>query len=345
MLSLIEKVVPGTLELINRRYHLLKLIYELAPIGRRSLAQRLGTTERILRSDINLLKKQSLISTSSVGTNITSVGIETFKKLEVLMESYVDSHEKEEQLADLLNIKSSIIVPGDADITPSVLDDLGHSTAGLLDMVLPTNSSQVIAVMGGTTMSKVSEVMDKELGQNRDLLFIPARGGLGESVEIQANTIAERMAKHTGGESQMLHAPEFVRLETYSLLLEGPEIKQTLDKLRHASLVLYSIGGAFEMASRRKLSTEMIDLLHERNAVGEAFGEFIDENGEVVYKLSRIGIQSEDLASIPMVVSVAGGRHKAQAIQAHMKIAPPHTMLVTDEAAANKILNGGNPLK
>ena len=44
-------------------------------------------------------------------------------------------------------------------------------------------------------------------------------------------------------------------------------------------------------------------------------------------------------------MTVAGGKDKAEAIEAYLKTAPSHTWLITDEAAAKEILNGGNPLK
>jgi len=342
MLSLIEKIAPGTVDLLSRRYSILEEIKHSGPIGRRALASRLGIKERILRSDIDILRSQELILTSSKGTDITSKGHETLKKLETLKTQFIGSKEKERQLASVLNIHQSIIVPGDADKDTDVTQKMGQSTAELFNVLLP-EGNQVVAVMGGTTMSRVADGFKQEFGQNRDLLFIPARGGLGESVDIQANTVAEKMAKKTAGRSQMLHAPEHVSSETYFLLLEEPEIKETLNKLKQASMVLYSIGDAYEMAQRRGMNVDVLNTLKEKNASAEAFGEFIDANGQVVYKLSRIGLESKELGSIEHVVAIAGGKHKAKAIEAHAKTAPPHTWLVTDEAVANEILIGETP--
>lgn len=342
MLSLIEKIAPGTVDLLSRRYSILEEIEYSGPIGRRALAGRLGIKERILRSDIDVLKEQELIMTSSKGTGITSKGYETMKKLEALKKQFIGSKEKETQLANVLDIHQSIIVSGDADKDADVTHQLGQSTSELFDILLP-EGPQVVAVMGGTTMSHVADGFDQGFGQNRDLLFIPARGGLGESVDIQANTVAEKMAKKSGGKSQMLHAPEHVSSKTYSLLLEEPEIKETLKKLKQASMVLYSIGDAYEMAERRGMSDDVFNMLKEKRACAEAFGEFIDADGQVVYKLSRIGLESKELGSIEHVIAVAGGKHKAKAIEAHVKTAPSHTWLVTDEAVANEILNGETP--
>jgi len=344
MLSVIEKVAPGTLHILKRRFYILSHIKKSAPIGRRTLAERLGFTERVLRKEVEVLRNQGLIKSSSQGMECTPTGVTVYYQLEELMGQHVQSQEKETRLANALGIQHCTIVIGNSDKDQTTLVDMARATTEVMDFLLPEGKSTV-AVMGGTTMVQVAEVISQQMGLNRELLFVPARGGLGESVDIQANVIAEMMAKKTDGMSRALYAPEHVRSETYSLLLEEPEIKETLDILENATLVLYSIGNALEMAKRRGMDEETLAQLVEKEAVAEAFGEFINPQGDIVHKLSRIGLQSSELPSIANVVAVAGGREKAQAIKAHMKTVPPHTWLVTDEAAANEILNGGNPLK
>ena len=344
MLSVIEKVAPGTLHVLKRRYYILSHIQKSAPIGRRALADRLGFTERVLRKEVEVLRNQGLIKASTQGMECTPTGITVFYQLDELMGQHVQSQEKETRLANALGIQHCTIVIGNSDKDESSLIDMARASIEVIDFLLPEGQSTV-AVMGGRTMLEVAEVMSQQIGLHRELLFVPARGGLGESVDIQANAIAENMARKTGGRSRALYVPEHVRMETYSLLMKEPEIKETLEILENASLVIYSIGNALEMAQRRGMDEDTLKELIDKGAVAEAFGEFVDPKGDIVYKLSRIGLQSSKLPSIPHVVAVAGGREKAKAIKAHMKTVPPHTWLVTDEAAANEILNGGNPLK
>ncbi|WP_237585487.1 sugar-binding transcriptional regulator [Alkalibacterium sp. MB6] len=344
MLSVIEKVAPGTLQILKRRYLILNHLQKSGPIGRRALADLLGFTERSLRSEVDVLRTQGLIKTSTQGMQCTPEGITVIYKLEQLMSQHIQSQEKEARLASYLGIQHCTITMGNSDKNHESLVEMAKVAAEVMDFLLPEGNNTV-AVMGGTTMFEVAEAMDKHIGQNRTLLFVPARGGLGESIDIQANVIAENMARRTGGKSRALYAPEHVRMETYSLLLEEPEIKETLEIVENASLVLYSIGDAIEMAERRGLDKQTLDQLSNDQAVAEAFGEFINVEGEVVYKLSRIGLRSSKLPMIPNVVAVAGGTRKARAIEAHMKTVPPHTWLVTDEAAANEILKEVDSLK
>ena len=57
--------------------------------------------------------------------------------------------------------------------------------------------------------------------------------------------------------------------------------------------------------------------LQESHAVGEAFGYYFNEAGEVVHKVQTIGLQLDDLEHVEHVIAVAGGASKAKAIRAY----------------------------
>ncbi len=344
MLSVIKRVLPDAYELLLRRNQILEVINQESPIGRRVLAEKVNLTERLIRNEVKVLKKQHLVSTSKAGMNLTEEGRRTLKELNNFLydDSYLTNLENE--LANYLNIQACSIVPGDLDKDSKVLSLLAYKTVETMNQILG-DGEQIIAVMGGTTLNEVANYMNQDLGYNRDLRFIPARGGLGDDAVIEANIIAQRMAAQTGGLGYGLYAPEHVHEDTLKELLKEPEIKKALQLIESASLVLYSIGEPITMARRRGLTEENIQLLKERGAVAEAFGEFINAEGEIVLKLSNIGLQSSALNKIEHILTVAGGKEKALAISAYLKTAPSHTHLVTDVAAAKEILNRGNPLK
>lgn len=344
MLAILQKVLPEAFETMLRRYHILDVINREEPIGRRLLSERVHLTERIIRKEVDALKINRLITSSSAGMSLTIDGHETLDELSELLESYTQFYEMEKELAKRLDIEACIIIPGNLDEDSTVLPKMANKTVEIMNRLLG-NKKQIISVMGGTTLNEVANYMDSDLGKNRELLFVPARGGLGDDPMIEANVIAQRMAQQTGGQFHGLYAPEYVHEQIYQELLKEPEIKNTLQLVESASLILYSIGNPIEMAKRRGLNESTLQLLIDKKAVAEAFGEFIDKDGNIVYKLSNIGLQSSSLQKIEHIVTVAGGSKKANAIKSYLKTAPSHTWLVTDEAAANKILNGGDPLK
>lgn len=344
MLSVIRKVLPDAYDLLLRRNEILEVIKDEGPIGRRLLAEKVDTTERLIRSEVEVLKENNLISTSKAGMSLTPEGFVTLNQLNEFLHEQTYLFDLETRLTNQLNIKGCSIVAGNLDQDAEVLSLMAEKTVEVMNQVLG-DGEQIISVMGGTTLNEVANHMDQRLGYQRDLLFVPARGGLGDDAMIEANIIAQRMAQQTGGHGRGLYAPEHVHKEIYEELIQEPEIRKTLQIIENASLVLYSIGTSTEMAKRRGLSQSTLEFLEEKGAVAEAFGEFLNEAGEVVYKLSNIGLQSSSLSKIEHIIIVAGGERKAAAISSYFKTAPSHTWLVTDEAAANEILNGGNPLK
>ena len=344
MLAILQKVLPEAFETMLRRYHILDVINREEPIGRRLLSERVHLTERIIRKEVDALKINRLITSSSAGMSLTIDGHETLDELSELLESYTQFYEMEKELAKRLGIQACVIIPGNLDEDSTVLPKMADQTVEIMNRLLG-DKKQIISVMGGTTLNEVANYMDSDLGKNRELLFVPARGGLGDDPMIEANVIAQRMAQQTGGQFHGLYAPEYVHEQIYQELLKEPDIKNTLQLVESASLILYSIGNPIEMAKRRGLNESTLQLLIDKKAVAEAFGEFIDKDGNIVYKLSNIGLQSSSLQKIEHIVTVAGGSKKANAIKSYLKTAPSHTWLVTDEAAANKILNGGDPLK
>ena len=344
MLAILQKVLPEAFETMLRRYHILDVINREEPIGRRLLSERVHLTERIIRKEVDALKINRLITSTSAGMSLTIDGHETLDELSELLESYTQFYDMEKELAKRLGIQACVIIPGNLDEDSTVLPKMADQTVEIMNRLLG-DKKQIISVMGGTTLNEVANYMDSDLGNNRELLFVPARGGLGDDPMIEANVIAQRMAQQTGGQFHGLYAPEYVHEQIYQELLKEPEIKNTLQLVESASLILYSIGNPIEMAKRRGLNESTLQLLIDKKAVAEAFGEFIDKDGNIVYKLSNIGLQSSSLQKIEHIVTVAGGSKKANAIKSYLKTAPSHTWLVTDEAAANKILNGGDPLK
>ena len=108
----------------------------------------------------------------------------------------------------------------------------------------------------------------------------------------------------------------------------------------NAQVVIHSIGDALIMAKRRSMSPAALQKLQAQHAVSETFGTFFNREGEVIYKIPRIGLTIPDLDHVPYVFAIAGGRSKAQAIAAYMHNAPARTWLITDAGAANSILTG-----
>jgi central glycolytic genes regulator len=128
-------------------------------------------------------------------------------------------------------------------------------------------------------------------------------------------------------------------------LVRDPEISGVLQDISQSDVVIHGIGLASEMARRRGYDSVALARLRENKAVTECFGCFFDEEGHVVERIRQVGLQFENLTNVPHILAIALGTRKAKAIKAYMRNAPHQTWLITDEAAANQILNGSSRLK
>lgn len=175
-------------------------------------------------------------------------------------------------------------------------------------------------------------------GNMKNSCFVPARGGLGESMEFQANTIASNMAKKTGAQYRLLHVPDHLNEEAYQSLMKDPNIQERMQVIRESRIVVHGIGDAMVMARRRKVEQETIKNLQKDGALAEAFGYYFNKDGEVVHKMSTVGLRLEDIQNTEIVIGIAGGKSKGEAIASVLKFGH-QDVLVTDEAAAIQLMH------
>lgn len=332
-----KRLIPDLVEIMQKRYRILRYIEIMQPVGRRSLSQSLQITERVLRSETDFLKDQDLIAISTSGMRLTEEGKIILDQLESIMKEFSSAPELEKQLAAALNLQSCNVVSGNADESDWVKSELGRACVSRLKEVI--NEGQVISVTGGSTMNAVAEAFTEKLNKE-NLLFVPARGGIGADIKDQANTICQKMANKAGGNYMVLYSPDQVTKEFYETFIQESSIREVLMKIKSADIVIHGIGDAMTMARRRMTSEEDMQKLVQEKAVAESFGYYFDENGRIVHKVQTVGLQLEDLKNIPHIFAVAGGASKAKAIKAYMKIAPKNTVLITDEAVTNELLKG-----
>jgi len=332
-----KRLIPDLVEIMQKRYRILRYIEIMQPVGRRSLSQSLQITERVLRSETDFLKDQDLIAISTSGMRLTEEGKIILDQLEPIMKEFSSAPELEKQLAIALNLQSCNVVSGNTDESDWVKSELGRACVSRLKEII--KEGQVISVTGGSTMNAVAEAFTEKLNKE-NLLFVPARGGIGADIKDQANTICQKMANKAGGNYMVLYSPDQVTKEFYETFIQESSIREVLMKIKSADIVIHGIGDAMTMARRRMTSEEDMQKLVQEKAVAEAFGYYFDENGRIVHKVQTVGLQLEDLKNIPHIFAVAGGASKAKAIKAYMKIAPKNTVLITDEAVTNELLKG-----
>lgn len=333
LLEIQKKVVPDVLETLEKRYRILQLIRSTQPIGRRSLTQMIGMTERIVRSQTDFLKEQGLLNFSRSGMSLSPEGEKLLTDMDQFIKEWFGLTDLEEQLRNKLNLSRVIITPGDSAKSVWIKKDLGRVAVNQLKELVEEEC--IVAVGGGTTMAEVADAMYPH-PKFKNLHFVPARGGLGEKLEIQAGTICSKMAARSGGNYRLLHVPDPLTKESYQSLLNDPQIDEIVSLIRSARIIIHGIGKAQTMARRRNAKFELMEELNRRGAMAEAFGYYFNHEGKVVWKVRTIGLQLEDMHKAKHIIAVAGGNDKAAAIVAFLKH-EFHDVLITDEGAAREM--------
>ncbi|MFW6034784.1 MAG: sugar-binding transcriptional regulator [Halothermotrichaceae bacterium] len=328
-----EKIVPELISVAENRYTILRNIYYNQPIGRRSLSEKTNMSERTVRKEVEFLQRRGLINISRAGAVITQTGSDFLGELDKYIKEVKGIKILENDLKKAIGLKDVFIVPGNLEHS-TIIQEIGRFTARLVKKLL--NDQDILAVTGGSTLAQIAKSMqftDKPL----EVMVVPGRGGLGEEVEIQANTIAATIAKKVGGSYQLLYIPDSIKEENVDRILAEPSIQRILDSLKKTNVLIHGVGSAEEMARRRDMSDKQINELINKGAVGEALGYYFNENGDIIYTTTSVGLHLGDLEKINKVVVVAGGPEKARAI---VSVVSPryHDLLITDELTAKEII-------
>lgn len=274
-----------------------------------------------------------MIKVDAKGISISENGRETLKNVEPFLTLIESRNDLASQLKTKYPLKDIFVVRGDADQNAMVKEELTRLMAEVLTENLFNEA--VVSVAGGSTMASVSKFLRPK---HEGLLFVPARGGLGEDVAFQANSIVSHLAQATSGEHRMLYAPDSISKASLESLKEEPMVREIIDLNKRSSMVIHGIGDALQMAKRRNVTEEVMTGLVNSNAVGEAFGFYFDAEGNIVHKVKTIGLQLDDLGNKESIFAVAGGESKKEAVKAYLKLAPRNTILFIDEAVAQYLL-------
>lgn len=327
-----RRIAPELISTIEERYNILRHIQYAQPIGRRALAGMLAIGERIIRAQVDFLKSAGLVEFTPLGMTVTKEGEAILADLAEYIRQLHGLTVLESEIAAKLKLQRVVIIPGDSDADTAVLRELGRAAGGVLGQYLGNN--MVVAVSGGSTMARAAESVYLSAPETT---VVPARGGLGERVEYQANTIAAVLAGKLGGRYRLLHIPDGMSEEALEVILASDaKVRAAAEMIKNAGILIHGIGRADEMAARRGLDEKMIADIVQRGAIGEALGHYCNLQGDIVHITNSVGLQLNNLAGIGTVIAVAGGQRKAEAIVAIARTGGQN-VLVTDEAAARAI--------
>lgn len=330
-----KKIIPQAIELMEKRYAVLRQIAISQPIGRRMLANVLNLSERTTRTEVDFLKSQKMIDISVSGMTLTEEGKEVLESLELVMGEVMGISDLEIKLRDLLGIKHVAISKNVNEDRSIIIKGVAELAAKYLISTLA--SDDIVAISGGSTMRELATSIKEEYSF-KDLTVLPTRGSVGSDIDIQANSVAAVLAKKLNSKVEFLYVPDELEGEAKEVIMSIPDIMVTSQHLREADKMVFSFGCADLMARRRGTSEDDINQLLNKGAIGEAFGHYFDKDGNIVMKLNTVGIDMNMYKNSKYPIAVFSGIEKVDAFMALYKLNKNLT-LITDEDSAKEILN------
>lgn len=252
-----------------------------------------------------------------------------------------DVFQMERELERLYDLERVRLVPEAGD-EQKLKHWLGHAASDLLVEILEPGST--VAVGWGTTLRALANSLSRQqaikLGKT-----VPLVGGLHRAPSgTNSYWVAEQLGRYFHASAQALYAPLFVRDRSMAeALAQDPDIANTLDLARHASLAIYSVGTLHEEATLVQLgylSSEERSFLQESRAVGDIVCRWIDVQGnpvELPPTVNPVSVSLEDLRTIPERLVIAGGKSKWEVLLGTLR-AGYATSLVTDDSTAAHLL-------
>jgi central glycolytic genes regulator len=334
-------MAPELSELIERRYVVLRAVAAGEPVGRRALSDRLGWSERITRSEVEVLRGFGLVELTGSGVSLSEAGRQILSPAADIVAELRGLLDLQRRIVAKFGLRGAFVVPGNYETERICRDALARATGEAILGVL--GPSDVIAVSGGSTLADVT----RHLPSHQDypaVTVAPTGGGLGDALEIEANTVAVQLAHTLGARSRLLHLPADLDADSVNALFDSqPTVREMFELFRSAYFVVQGVGTLRSVAARRGFTAEGIDALERRGAAGESLGYFFGIDGKVVEPGGGVGIRLEDLGHVAHVIAVAAGASKALAITSLLRSGLPH-IIVTDETAARALLaESGTP--
>ena len=322
-LSIFQKIAPDVMGTIKERYLLLRHIADAEPVGRRTLAGLSGLSERVVRSHVDVLRRSGIVRFTTLGIAMEPEGKRLMPDLLECFLRLNNLDDMQRQIRQKLGLKNVYIVPGDSDSDKTAKEELGRRGALLLNDLF--GSVDTVAISGGSPECLAN------------VTILPARGSMGNHVEVQANYIAANIASKTHSSYRMIHIPEGLSDSALQMMLKADRQTQENVAMTARAQVVFGIGRADRMARKRGMTTLQRDALHSLGACGESLGCYCGLDGKILYGTNNVGISLREIKYHPHIIAVAGGASKAEDIVGVMRACHTGT-LVTDEGAAEKII-------
>ncbi|MDI3481607.1 MAG: hypothetical protein PWQ97_1262 [Tepidanaerobacteraceae bacterium] len=256
--------------------------------------------------------------------------------------NYGDSFARlEDALEKAFGIKEVIITPFEEEVE-GLKKSLAEAAAGFLMRIL--KDGDIVGVSMGTTLAYMYEYLKN--APKHKVTFVPLIGGVGQTrLDVHSNHIVINLARAFDGDWQLLHAPAIVdNINVKKTILSDKNTRYVMEFAEKSNIALIGIGAPLTPHSTifqtGYFTEKELEELKNAGAVCDLCSIFLDKDGkqcQAEINERVISIPLEKLDKIPLVIGVAGGREKQEAILAALK-GKHLDVLITDEHTGKFLL-------
>lgn len=242
----------------------------------------------------------------------------------------------QQALAEHLHMNRTLIVDSSPDASQEA-SNLGIAAANYVQSI--SQEGDNLGISWGRTLLPVS----KNLKQLPPVTLIQLTGIVGNDIAQSPIEVASQIRHHSDAETKALFAPLFAHTPAAAkALLAEPSVQDVMSYYGQLNTALLAVGSWKQRVTQLEehLSVPERDELDKKGVVADFCGLFFDADGRFVHSSldkKRISVTAAQLAATSVVVAVASGIRKVDALHSVARSGLV-TCLVTTESVAHKLL-------
>ncbi len=222
--------------------------------------------------------------------------------------------------------------------------DLGSAASYYVESAI--NNGEIIAISSwSATLLALVDSMHS-IPRKKDVKVVQILGGVGNpSAEVHAARLTGRFANLVQGQAIYLPAPGVVGAKaTRDVFLEDHFVREAMSLYNQITMALVGIGSVSPSTllaqSGNIFSDEELNMLREKNAVGDILLRFFDAEGNPVESPLNdrvVSMELDQLKEVDRAIGIAGGSRKFAAILGALR-GRIINILITDSCTAEQLL-------
>lgn len=248
--------------------------------------------------------------------------------------------EKNIELSERLRTELGLL---DAIVVPT--EKVAEAAAELLSSLV--ENKMTIGISWGRTLSEMLAEMSELDVEQIEVVQMVGSLGAGDP-QIDGVDIARVLAEKLHGKYRYVHSPAVVESnEVKKVLLNQPQISETLDRASQATMMVLGIGSIEDTTSSLLrtgyLTEEERVTLLEQGVVGHLLARMIDINGNEIQSFNDrvVGVPLHHLRKAKWTIGVCDDEIKASALLGAIRGKYINTLVVDEQSAREVLLKAG----